>query len=842
MLGKNDNITIRSNDGIDCTFVIEKIISSGGSSICYLAERLGTGEKGYLKEFIPSYYAQNEKSAYLKAYKNIAKARNNGDTLLNNFIPHTELFDVVDGGAYIWTPEPIDAINFKDYLGYTLIDPIDRCEQKLLNIIRIITTLSKCAYYLHETGFLCLDFKPENMAVEKEINAESINDINASKISYYDLDSFVMYKEEKIEPMGTPGYCAPEVKCGYADERSDIYSIGAILYNATIILMDEEGRYYNDLFVDRKKYSHISNNVQDSFLIKNSIINSNEEIKALLISVLKKSLHFNPNKRYSNCLEMIADLEKITAMLMPNEIINKLGFNKYIVISDINNSLRSINIDAILQLHLWKRPLFNSLINNNAGVMRVLIIGSGDIIFRYIDMVLLCQMYKVNPEITVLTDNADKKRELYCRFRPAARRLLNINGLNPELDEKLSFLELKDTNNIRNKSFINSIHESLGSDEEYDHVFVSLGDENLNKTISILLKDNEMVRGDVNYISYDDDLMDDMNSGIYPIIINEDINSLSDDPEFADMERMAFNTHVIWMGLENVSENDYFDFRKDTYSYNASLRFALSVKYKLFSVGVNLGQEDQREKLKEELKNLDRKELYKISDVEHRRWVYSYLIDGWDAPFDMNGSIDYRRCINESLKVKGNNVVYASKIGDYKLHACMVQGSDSDLLEQYSADDWNQPSDKDDLLDPLDRVSVELYRTAVDRVKNNDSEYEGKSVKRINYKLYDVILMERLYDIIFSKHLEGLYDYVPQRVGNNEIKISEVDSNHIEKVSRALKEYINRLMYDKGWRYGDSFSYEKKRTPAMTSFDRMSIEEQSEFKDIVDQVIKIINE
>ena len=69
------------------------------------------------------------------------------------------------------------------------------------------------------------------------------------------------------------------------------------------------------------------------------------------------------------------------------------------------------------------------------------------------------------------------------------------------------------------------------------------------------------------------------------VLINEDIRNLSDDPDFANMERMAFNTHVIWLGSNIDYKKEYKDFINNKYNYNASLRFALSIKYKLASLG-----------------------------------------------------------------------------------------------------------------------------------------------------------------------------------------------------------------------------------------------------------------
>ena len=863
-LDSGEEIKLKTKEGYDFVFRINNIKNIGGSTVCYEAERIYSKEKGFLKEFFPVKYRDTsqivrrgetntlyieggldsflkEKKSFLSGYEKISSARNNSNSLINNFVPHTEVFDDNNGSAYIWTPEPVDAVNFKDYIIYISKNPVDRCEQKLLNIIRIINTLSKCAEYMHESGFICLDFKPENLSIEKEIKAENINDLNTSKISYYDLDSIREIGEKEIDLVGTLGYCSPEVKCGFADKRSDIYSIGAILYNAIVVLEDGDGHYYNDLFTDRKKYSHIQMNVSDSLLINNSIINSNEEIKNRLITILKKCLHFNPNKRYQKCSELIYDLEKVIAILTPNEIISKLGFNKYMVINDINSSLRNINIEAILQLHLWNRPLYSHLDNRESITYKVLIIGNDDISLKYVDMILLCQMYHVILDITILTENAEKLSSLYCKFRPASKRLININGNNPDIETRISFKNLN-LLNIRNNSFIKDVAISLADsvEKKFNRVFISLGEQILNESIACQLNNSDMVIGDIDYISFEKDLIQ-KNDRIFPIVVNEEIQSLSDDPGFKDLERMAFNTHVIWKGLTLVSENDYYDFRRDMYNYNASLRFALSVKYKLYSLGINMTKEISEDELKSVLKSLDREELYKIADIEHRRWNYSYLIDGWDAPSDIDGFVDYKRCIKDTLKVGKDVISYSAKNADYKLHACMVPGSASDILESYSEDDWLYPSKKDNELDQLDRVSIELYRTAVKEVKNKADISPEVQVKKVNYKLYDVILLENIYDIVFCRHIDGVFDYVPEKIVDLRDHDNGITEIQKEKIAKVLKEYFNRIFYDKGWRYGEELSYDRKKTPNMVSYEKMNMDDKIEYMDIVNHIVDIIN-
>lgn len=76
--------------------------------------------------------------------------------------------------------------------------------------------------YLHtfHTGILYLDLKPDNILVYK------------GKLKLLDFGAAVYAEEYKDTSfhMATPGYMAPERLKNLADERSDIYSIGCLLY------------------------------------------------------------------------------------------------------------------------------------------------------------------------------------------------------------------------------------------------------------------------------------------------------------------------------------------------------------------------------------------------------------------------------------------------------------------------------------------------------------------------------------------------------------------------------------------------------------------------------------
>jgi eukaryotic-like serine/threonine-protein kinase len=90
--------------------------------------------------------------------------------------------------------------------------------------IRIGRRICTVLRYIHEQGVAHLDLKPENVIVDaneevKLIDFGSARELVAKK-SFF-----------RTKPSGTPDYIAPEMLRGKSgDERSDIYSLGLILY------------------------------------------------------------------------------------------------------------------------------------------------------------------------------------------------------------------------------------------------------------------------------------------------------------------------------------------------------------------------------------------------------------------------------------------------------------------------------------------------------------------------------------------------------------------------------------------------------------------------------------
>jgi len=92
--------------------------------------------------------------------------------------------------------------------------------------IRIATGVLEALEYIHANGVIHRDLKPENIMVDEQDNIKLIDfgiagDAGARRLTYANFTA----------ALGTPDYISPEqVKGKRGDGRSDIYSMGVILY------------------------------------------------------------------------------------------------------------------------------------------------------------------------------------------------------------------------------------------------------------------------------------------------------------------------------------------------------------------------------------------------------------------------------------------------------------------------------------------------------------------------------------------------------------------------------------------------------------------------------------
>src|SRR5258705_5258717 len=123
----------------------------------------------------------------------------------------------------------IDFLVFELLSGCTLADriqgPLDQA-----SIVTFGVQIAGAVAAAHQNGVIHRDLKPENIFVTKECGVKLL-DFGLARMAVSSNDESTQSVEQQGTLVGTLAYMSPEqIDPGVDDERSDIYSLGAVLY------------------------------------------------------------------------------------------------------------------------------------------------------------------------------------------------------------------------------------------------------------------------------------------------------------------------------------------------------------------------------------------------------------------------------------------------------------------------------------------------------------------------------------------------------------------------------------------------------------------------------------
>ena len=264
---------------LDERYAINDIVARSGMATIYKATDTKTGRAVALK--VPFMHLESDPNFYSR----FKREQEIGTRLSHPYIMQVEADDGKRSRPYM-VMEYLDG----QTLGHLMrsVRPMP-----LPDALRIASRICEALHYMHEHDVVHRDLKPDNVMICND-GSIRIMDFGIAKVEGSRRLTFGAFQPA----MGTPDYMAPEqVKGKRGDPRTDVYSLGAILYemvtgsvpyegNSPLVIMN--ARLTGDPVAPRKL---------------------NPEITPQVEEIILRAMARDPAERYPNALEMKRDLD-----------------------------------------------------------------------------------------------------------------------------------------------------------------------------------------------------------------------------------------------------------------------------------------------------------------------------------------------------------------------------------------------------------------------------------------------------------------------------------------------------------------------------------------------------
>lgn len=217
-------------------------------------------------------------------------------------------------GAVYFTMKKVEGVDLREILqGIVARDPSFRNKYAIKDLVEVLVQVGQAVAFAHSRGVVHRDLKPANILVG-EFGEVMILDWGLAKIlnephtEHGDLPDKIPEKDHlRLEltragkRAGTPLYMSPEQAAGdneNIDGRSDVYSLGSILYE----VLTHENLVWG---IDKDE---VLERIQNQEPVPPRKRTPHRKIPKALDSICMRAIQRNPEDRYPTLLEMVDDL------------------------------------------------------------------------------------------------------------------------------------------------------------------------------------------------------------------------------------------------------------------------------------------------------------------------------------------------------------------------------------------------------------------------------------------------------------------------------------------------------------------------------------------------------
>lgn len=267
------------------TYEITDVLGQGGMSVVYKGRHRMTNQEVALKLLPPELAAHSQlKSRFIEEAKALAALDHPNIVHLYNFGQ--------ENGSFVLAMQ---------YVAGQTWERLILTEQRMAwaPATRIAIDVLRALEYAHGRGVVHRDMKPSNVLVRRDDGAATVMDFGIAK----------MTNSTKLtatgQTMGTVRYMSPEQVRGQdVDWRTDIYSLGATLYEALVGDTPFDGETHFDIMS-----KHLSS-------LPLPPTQRGVAIPGALEDAIMRSLRKKPEERFASAREFCAALEDVAAVAL----------------------------------------------------------------------------------------------------------------------------------------------------------------------------------------------------------------------------------------------------------------------------------------------------------------------------------------------------------------------------------------------------------------------------------------------------------------------------------------------------------------------------------------------